>query len=354
MDVAAIDPNFRPVPVDGVDLVFRNALEAPFSVEGILFRSPEGHLRRLPSTLTKEDVNEGVLSLVRHTAGGCVRFCADSPVVAVRATLADSADMNHMPRAASAGFDLYRGHGAEAVHAGTAQPNRDESRLVRILTRAGGGSAEWTLDFPLYGGFTSLEIGLVPGAVPAPPPPHALGRIVFYGSSITQGGCASRPGNAFASLVCRELDAEQVNLGFSGSGRGEPAVAHVIAGMDHLSAFVFDYDHNAPSPEHLAATHEPFYRIVREARPDLPVLFVSRPDVWERNAEDAAARLAIVRATYERALARGERVGLVDGSTLFGTRHRDACTVDGCHPNDLGFSRMAETLVPALRALLGA
>lgn len=352
MDISAIDSNFRPATLDGVDLAFRNAMAAPFSFEGILFRSAEGYPRRLPPSLTVRDVNEGVLALLKHTAGGCVRFRTDSPVVAVRATLADSYDMNHMPRAASAGFDIYRGHGADAVHAGTAQPNRDERDLSRILVRDPSGENEWTIDFPLYGGFETLEIGLAPGATLAAPPPHALGRIVWYGSSITQGGCASRPGNAFASLVCRELDAEQVNLGFSGSGRGEPAVARIIAGMDGLAAVVMDYDHNAKTLGELAATHEPFYRIVRDAHPDLPVLFVSKPDVWERNAADAAKRFDIIRGTYERAKARGERVGLVDGSTLFGARHRDACTVDGTHPNDLGFARMAEVLVPSLRALL--
>ncbi len=176
---------------------------------------------------------------------------------------------------------------------------------------------------------------------------------VTYGSSITQGGCASRPGNSNQGQLSRWLDSDYQNLGFSGSARGEPAMAEYIAGLD-MSAFVLDYDHNAPDPDHLAKTHEPFFRAVRSKNPGLPVIMVSKPD-FDNNPADSAARRDIIRGTYENAVRAGDRqVWFVDGESLFGPEDRWACTVDTVHPNVLGFYRMAKGIYPALREALGA
>ena len=357
--IAAIDPNFAPALVDGREVAWHSALREPFALEGLPFRSgPDAPLWRLPGPEAAPYVTrEGADGLLRHTAGACVRFRTDSRFVAVRALLVDSCDMNHMPRAGSAGFDLYRGAGTASHHAGTAQPNRDEAELVRMLLVRGDedeGMDSWQLNFPLYGGVTLVQIGLAPGAAVEPPAPHRLGPLCFYGSSITQGGCASRPGNAYTAMVCRALDAEQINLGFSGCARGELAMAELIASLDGLSAFVLDYDHNAPDAGHLAATHEPFFRAFRARRPDLPVLVMSRPDVWTGSSPEIVARREVVRRTVENALAAGDRhVRFLDGALLFGAENRDDCSVDRCHPNDLGFRRMADAVIPALRELIG-
>ena len=128
-------------------------------------------------------------------------------------------------------------------------------------------------------------------------------------------------------------------------------MARYIASLD-MSCFVMDYDHNAPSAEALAATHESFFRVVREAHPGLPILLVPRPDC-DLAPEDAARRFAVLEATYRHAREQGdENVYLVQGRDLFGGEGRDGCTVDGCHPNDLGFYRMAECLYPILRKVL--
>ena len=353
--LSRIDPNFAPARVDDREVVWHDATRAPFALEGLPFRAgPDAPLWRLPGTVAAPYVTaQGAEWLMHHTTGACARFRTDSPFVAVRAGLTDSADMNHMPRAGSAGFDLYRGPWPESRHAGTAQPNRDEADLVRMLCVRNAGDAgmeSWQLNLPLYGGAAFVQVGLAPGAAVEPPAPHRMGRICFYGSSITQGGCASRPGNAYTTMVCRALDAEQVNLGFSGSARGEPAMAERIASIPGLAAFVMDYDYNAPTPEHLAATHEPFFRIVRAARPDLPILVLSAPSVWPDSPEAMRRRRDIVRATVRRARARGDRlVRFLDGARLFGRTGRDDCTVDRVHPNDLGFRRMADAVLPALR-----
>ncbi len=128
-------------------------------------------------------------------------------------------------------------------------------------------------------------------------------------------------------------------------------MADFINGID-MGVFVYDYDHNAPNVAHLENTHEPFFKRIREAHPDLPILMMSRPKC--RYNEQDRARREIIRATYEHALAAGDkRVRFLDGETFFGTVDSDLCTVDGTHPNDLGFYRMAKVIRPTLEELIG-
>ena len=351
-DISKIDSNFKAVTVDGRETVYYDTENAPFVFEGLAWNTPPDYYR-LPRNFTKDDVNDGALELSNHTAGCCVRFKSDSPFLAIRAKLAHSADMNHMPRCGSAGFDLYiRNQNGQYVFAKAVQPNPGEADLERLmLPAAPGGMNEYLLNYPLYGGVKKVEIGMAPGSVIAAAQPRKIAKpILFYGSSITQGGCASRPGNAYTSMLCRKLDAPQINLGFSGSGRGEIAVAEAIAELD-LSCFVMDYDHNAPTVEHLQNTHEIFFKTIRQKNPHLPILLLSACDFYDNG--DKPARREIIRKTWLNALAAGDRnVAFIDGELLWGSEDRDACSVDGCHPNDLGFYRMAEVILPVLKKLL--
>ena len=118
-----------------------------------------------------------------------------------------------------------------------------------------------------------------------------------------------------------------------------------------MTVFVYDYDYNAPSPEHLQATHEPFFQIIRKAHPHLPVIMISKCN--NNIPESDGPRREIIRRTYLNAVEAGdENVYFIDGLTLFGKEDQDACTVDGCHPNDLGFYRMYKTILPVLRRAL--
>lgn len=355
MKIEEIDKNFKVSTVGDKEIVYFNALEAPFKLEGFAWYPQHHRLYRLPEHFTLEHVNQGELDLARHTSGGAVRFKTNARQIALRAKLVYSSDMNHMPRTASAGFDLFCGTGKDKFHIASAQPNRDQEILeVLLIADNDDGMKEWMLNMPLYGGVAAIEIGVNPGALLEPPAPHRIPKpILFYGSSITQGACASRPGNAYTSMLCREVDAEQINLGFSGSARGEFPLAEAIGGLE-LSAFVMDYDHNAPTPEHLRGTHEKFFRIIRKKQPELPVILMSKCDIWDyKNRKDDEERRRIIRATYENAAAEGDRnVYYIDGETLFGPAHRTWCTVDTCHPNDLGFFRMFEHTLPTLEKAL--
>lgn len=350
--------------IDGRPVVYHDVLSPPFRIEGLPWRRTDAvtgwPFARLPWSFTTDDVSAEALRISRcEMAGGAIRFRSDSPYVSIRAILATNRDMNHMPRSGSAGFDLYQGPSARAAHCGTAQPGRDErdfERMLFIRGRSDTGMAEWTLDLPRFGSIDSLEIGIAPEATLETAIPHRNGKILFYGSSVTQGACASRPGNAYTSLLCRDLDAEEIDLGFAGWARGETAVAEAIAGLD-LAAFVYDYDFNAPTPEHLWKTHGPFFQTIRKRQAGLPIVILSTCSFWRHRGDwwidDKTERRRAVFETYRQAVEIGDgRVWFVDGETLFGTRHRDACTVDGVHPNDLGFYRIYETLFPILRNAL--
>ena len=208
------------------------------------------------------------------------------------------------------------------------------------------------INYPLYNDVEAVSIGLSKDATVLPMGEYYIKTpVVFYGSSITQGGCASRPGISYEAILSREMDFDYVNLGFSGAAYGEPQIAEYIAKM-RMSCFVLDYDHNAPDIVHLEATHEPFYRIIRKYQPHLPIVISSAPNAriaepeWEN-------RRSLIRENYNRFTSEGDKnLWYVDGNTLWGKDGWDNCTVDACHPNDLGFWRMARAFAPVLKEIL--
>ena len=184
------------------------------------------------------------------------------------------------------------------------------------------------------------------------PLPRAIEKpIAFYGSSITQGGCVSRPANMYSHILCRMLDADCLNLGFSGSAMGEQSIAEYLATRE-MSAFVMDYDYNSTSLESLANTHYPFYKTVRRAHPDLPIVIVTHP-YYHAEAENDKARKDVIRETVRRAAEEGDtRVEFVDSEAFFPLQMRDLYAVDALHPNDLGQFMMARAIYPALKRAL--
>ena len=158
----------------------------------------------------------------------------------------------------------------------------------------------------------------------------------------------------YCARLCRAVDAEEINFGFAGNAKGEDNMAEMIANID-ASVFVYDYDHNAPTLEHLKATHSRFFKIIREKNPDLPVIMMNRPANWEfgdRSGNDA--RKAVVRATWQEAVDNGDKlVRFIDGETFFDGPDRFECTSDLTHPNDIGFERMYQKVLPVLKELLG-
>ncbi len=355
MKIDEIDKNLKvETNISEPDIVWRNARTAPFSLHGVFYDETQGQYIRLPQTVA-DSVSKGVADLNHCTAGGRIRFKTDSTFIGIRAVMKNRTPTPHMTLSGQSGLDLYRKNEAgHEVYYKTFIPPVGMTEGFSSPVKTDGKFAEYTINFPLYDNIYELYIALKKDAkIEAPAPYKAEKPIVYYGSSITQGGCASRPGNSYQAMISRRLNTDYINLGFSGQGRAEPEIAEYLAGLcQNASAFVCNYDWNAATLEYLEKTHLPLYRTIREKNPDLPILFLSEPEVILAPAK-MLPRLEVIRKTYLIAKSEGdEKVWFLPGNTIYEGDHWDTCTVDGCHPNDLGFYRMATAIESYLRKML--
>ena len=339
------------------------AEDSPFKLIGFYWYGKDHTYNRLPQGIDLPLTDE-LKYLSRHTAGGQVRFRTNSKRVVVRAKTSGFGVMNHMAQTGSGGFDLYAGDGTDQVFWRTTTYPTGETNINSLLFNEGDGKTmhDFTLNFPLYNGVESLEIGVDEGAEFETPLPFEDDRpIVIYGTSITQGGCASRPGSLFTNILSRRLNRQFINLGFSGNGRGEPELAKIINMIDDPALIILDYEANAETD--MDKTLAPFMEILREHDPDVPILIMTRirfaSEAWfNRNTMDdpreerAQIRFNHQKNEYDKWVARGDKnIYFLDGGTLLGDDYAD-CTVDGIHPTDMGFFRMADNMEPVLRDIL--
>ena len=346
MDISKIDKNFSVnTSIKKEDIVFYNSLSEPFKICGLIYE--ELKFRRMSKDVA-EKVSDGVFYLHTNTAGGRLRFKTDSPYIAINAKMENVGKMSHFALSGSCGFDLYVNN---SYFASFVPPFDLRDGYEGIIELSKGEMREITINFPLYSDVKELYVGLRDACEILPPAPYSLENpVVYYGSSITQGGCASRPGSAYESILSRELNVDHINLGFSGNARAEDTMAEYISSLD-MCAFVYDYDHNAPTAEHLEKTHERMFKTVRNAKPHLPIIIMSRPKYILN--DDEKKRLEIIKKTYENAVKSGDKnVYLIEGNKLM---QHCGCegTVDNCHPTDLGFFSMALAISPLLKCALG-
>ncbi len=336
-DIAKLDKNFQvDTSVERDNIKFYNVDASPFKVYGV-YRDGDKYVR-MPESVARE-VNPTVAILYAKTAGGRVRFKTNSAYVAIHAVIDRPDKMPHMAFSGSIGFDLYVGDD----YYKTFMPRTDTvgqwSSIVELDTRE---MREITVNFPLYCYVCELYIGLEADADVSEGKPYANEKpLVYYGSSITQGACASRPGTCYQNIISRRFNYDYINLGFSGSARAEDVMVDYLKSLD-MSIFVCDYDHNAPDPEYLEATHEKMFKAIRAAHPSLPVIFMSRPRY--KLIDSDKRRLEIIRKTYENALAAGDtNVYLIDNTQLTALCGGEGL-VDGTHPTDFGFASMAKAV----------
>ena len=344
-DFSKIDKNFKvETKLNEKNIVFKNALEAPFKIYGVF--KENGRFRRMPEGVAKQ-VSEGVHFLHTNTAGGRVRFTTDSRFVAINAKVSDTASFPHFALCGTSGFDLY----ADGVFCNSFIPPKNlEDSYEKILYFEGNKRREITINFPSYCSVSELYVGLEDGASVGAPTPYKYEKpVVFYGSSITQGGCASTPGMSYENIVSRHLDCNYVNLGFSGNAMAEESIAEYVSTLD-MSVFVYDYDHNSPNTEHLQATHERMFKTVREKNPSLPIILMSRPKYMLNDEEKK--RLEIITTTYNNAINNNDKnVYLIDNKALTALCLGQG-TVDNCHPTDFGFASMAIAVEKVLKDVL--
>ena len=343
MKIQEIDKNFQShATLVGEKAVY--TLPSPaFALFGVEYDTNYGFVR-MDMDVAKS-LNENLAGLSRMTAGGRACFETDSSSLSIAVTYDQLIKMSHMPLTGSSSFSLFEVTEKGERHLVNLMPiAADEYGFTAAFNFSGKKMRKLVMYFPLYNEVKTLSISLDKDASVQPYNPYrAIAPILYYGSSITQGGCASRPDNSYQALICKRNRIDYINLGFSGNAKGEKEMVAYLGGLD-CSLFVCDYDHNAPTAAYLQATHYPLYKQFREMQPNTPILFLSRPDIARGNNE-GEERLKIVRSTYLKAKRAGDdNVYFLSGKNFYG---KDDCwdyAVDSTHPTDYGFAVMAKKI----------
>lgn len=341
--------------IDETDVVWYDVRKSPFALHGFYDPVNEPFFHRLPEEIG-EATSVKVHLLQRESTGGRVRFSTDSEYIAIRAKYRVVGRSSHLTLVSTAGFDLYEDgpYGPRYIRE-FRMPYDMVDEYEQIIRLEKGGMRAYTINFPVHSVVETLEVGLAPSAqIGGEKPYRDMEQIVFYGSSIVHGTAASRPGLIYENYICRDLNVDYINLGFSGNALGEAALARYMADMP-MSVFVCDYDHNAPTVEYLAETHFPMYEIIREKNPDVPYVMITRPNYYTAggNQENVMQRRDAVMRSYLKARDMGDKnVYFIDGTAFFASPSVYDSTMDHVHPNDYGFMKMADGIGTVLRHIL--
>ena len=356
--------NFKNSEIISKALTIYNARSKPFRLHGLYKPQEPGVFKRIPFDVA-EKTSKNVKILHTNTAGARLRFKTDSSYIAVGAIYPKmefpSPCSTALSSAGAHSFDLYvDGKFCRVLWPKDIVQNGSINNFVIHDGQYEGSydfvekkMREITLCFPSFVDISDVYIGLKEASVVEESSDYVNEKpVVFYGSSITHGACASRPGNTYENILSRRLNMDYVNLGFTGSARAEDAIIDYISGMD-MSVFVFDYDHNAPTPKHLEETHYLALKKFREAQPNTPIIMLSRPNQCGGEAE-AKERVKIIEKSYQTLLSQGDKnVHFINGQDIFNSHDSEMMTVDDTHPTDFGFYCMAEAIEKVLKIYIG-
>ncbi len=345
MDISKIDVNFSlGSAAETDDLNYYNFTEKPFKLWGLF--EENGVFRRVPYEIANS-VSKEFEFLSCNAAGGRVTFETDSDKVAIIAKMSKVTKMSHCTFLGSCGFDLYADN---EYYRAFVPPYEIANGYMSSISFPDKRPRKIIINLPLYSEVKDLNIGLNKEAFVKEYNPYKnISPIVYYGSSITQGACACKPGNAYQFPISKKHGVDFINLGFSGNAKGETVIAEYISKLD-MSIFVLDYDHNADTPEDLRNTHQNFYNIIRKANKDLPIIIISRPDYHFSDTDKQ--RKEIIYKTYTEAKSNGDNVYFIDGESFYEGYDRGLCTVDSTHPNDLGMYLMAQKIDKVISEIL--
>lgn len=326
------------------------------------FKDTERPYARLPKWL-QDSVRPTLWERQQCSAGIAVRFATNSTRIGVKYNLFYNAHMVHMADTGIKGTDLYIFEGDSAWrHVNTNRPylkDKDTKMCeATYVENLDGKMHEYMVYLPLYDGVDNLKIKVDSGATIIPGSLDLISsdnRIVAYGTSILQGGCASRTGMGPTAIISRELNCEVINLGFSGEGKQDQCVARAMAQIPDVDVFLIDPVPNCTEMQCDTLTYG-FIKTLRTARPDAKIVMLEGP-IYPYSRYDSyfgnylPKKNAAFRRNYEKLKAEDPtNLYYVTSEGLDGPE--DDGTVDGIHLTDLGFRHYANKLVPILRPLL--
>ena len=345
-DLAKVDRHMAVKTVSAKGVIWHDPAHAPFRIGGLNWFRTNGLYRRLPVT---EGIPPAVDKLAHCTTAVTIAFRTDSSRVLVELHHATPYSGHwHMSPVGKSGIDLYAGGPGKWRTVGVSRFKDNRTGLFKVSGKR--ELREFMIDLPLYNGIKSIRIGLDEGATILPPSPYASSkRIVAYGGSVMQGACASRPGRAFMNIIGRHFNLEIVNLGFSGSSRFEPIMAELTAAVDDPAVVIVEGDRNA-GWKRVRDLEPAFIAAIRKKHPGVPIVVMQGNPWWEPDPNRARI-MEEQRAFMERMRKSDPDLYWWDCTDFIGPDHAE-CLIDGKHPTDLGFQRMADHMIPLLDALL--
>jgi hypothetical protein len=302
-------------------------------------------------------VRSPVWNLSRHSAGMSVRFVTNAARIDVDYELySGNLAMPHMPATGVSGLDLYgQLNDGPQRWVNVVKPTQQQIRAT-LASRLDGAKREYTIYLPLYNGVNHLKIGVPGEAEFEPLPPRTKRPLLFYGTSIMHGACASRPGMAIPAILGRRFDWPTINLGFSGNGRMEAEVAGLLAELDPA---VYCIDCLPNMNADLVRQRAPhLVHVLRQQHPETPIVLVedrinTNAAFLPDRAQHHRANQQALREVFESLSAAGvNNLHYLPGAHLLGDDGEGA--TDGSHPSDLGFMRYAAAYEDVLRPLLTA
>ena len=345
-DISKVDRNMEIKSVSARNAVWYDPAKPPFRIGGLNWFPANGKYRRLPES-TK--LPSAVDNLAFCTTGVTAAFRTDSKRVLLEVKHSvPYSGMWHMSPVARSGFDIYSGGPGKWYTCGVSRFKNE--RTVIFSNGDGKTVREFLVNFPLYNGVDSIRIGLDEGAKLLPPSPYASPkRIVAYGGSVMQGACASRPGRAFMNIIGRHFNLEVINLGFSGSSRFEPVMGEMTAAVEDPALVIVEGDRNA-GWKRVRELEPEFITAIRKKHPGVPIVVMQGNPWWEPDPNRPRI-IAEQRAFMEKMGKDDPDLYWWDCTDFIGPDHAE-CLVDGKHPTDLGFQRMADHMIPLMEELL--
>ncbi|MEZ7929566.1 MAG: SGNH/GDSL hydrolase family protein [Flavobacteriales bacterium] len=319
-----------------------------FRLEGTLISDSlkENRYDRLPISY-KKIVREPVWNLSKSSAGMSIRFLSNSKSISVKWTILNDLKMNHMAETGIKGVDLYFKNKDNWQYLNTGRPDgiKNESTLIDNMSEE---MREFKIFLPLYDGVVNIEVGIDSNSVIKKPLKNRNKSIIFYGTSITQGGCASRPGMAHTNIISRKLDLDCINFGFSGNGRMEQPIAKLISESKPLF-YVIECMPNMINPENVTNKTIPLVNTIRENNPEAPIVFVENfiptsPILDKKRENEIRGMNLALKTEYQKMISEGyNNIFYVESKNAIGNDNEG--TVDGVHFTDLGFIRYADFLI---------